>query len=193
VFRSRGAKVVIASSPYFAPPEPLPDPNGAPAGLGCSYWEPYPNSPPTATGGHCTGDATAGSGGTWRSPYPGLAYRSSRVKVDQFNDIITLVKNQYFGNDPNVLIFPFKQHFNGPGGAYTDYVCPPPNDRTVAPDPILHQCVLPNLSVVNAILARAPDKGHLSTAGAFDILQPYIEPCVKSLIPGAGGDPSACS
>jgi hypothetical protein len=194
VFRSRGAKVVIASSPYFAPPEPLPDPNGAPAGLGCSYWEPYPNTPPTATGGHCTGNATAGSGGTWRSPYPGLAYRSSRVKVDQFNDIITLVKNQYFGSDPNVLIFPFKQHFNGPGGAYTDYVCPPPNDRTVAPDPITHKCLLTNPpGLVDGILARAPDKGHLSTGGAFDVLQPYLEPCVKSLIPVAGGDPSACS
>jgi hypothetical protein len=115
------------------------------------------------------------------------------VKINQFNDIITLVKNQYFNNDPNVVIFPFKAHFNGPNNVYTDYVCPPPNDETVAPDPVLHKCVLPDLSVVDAILARAPDKGHLTPAGAFGILQPYLEPCVKALIPVAGGNMSACS
>jgi hypothetical protein len=195
VFRSRGAKVVIANSPYFAPTEPLPAPADAPAGLQCSYWEPYPANPPTASGGDCKGDATAGTGGQWRAPYPGVTYRSSRVKIDQFNDIITLVKNQYFNNDPNVVIFPFKAHFNGPSNVYTDYVCPPPNDETVAPDPITHKCLIttPTAGLVDAILARAPDKGHLSPAGAFGVLQPYLEPCVKALIPVSGGDPSACS
>jgi hypothetical protein len=78
---------------------------------------------------------------------------------------------------------------------YTDYVCPPPNDETVAPDPVTHSCVITNPSpdVVPAILARAPDKGHLTPAGAFQVLQPYLEPCVKALIPVAGGNMSACS
>jgi hypothetical protein len=208
MFRSKGAKVVVANSPYFAPPEPLPAPNGAPAGLQCSYWEPYPNSAPTSAGPDCTGDATAGTGGQWRAPYPGVTYRSSRVKVNQFNDIITLVKDQNFGNDPNVVIFPFKAHFNGPNIVYTDYVCPPPYDRTVAAQNVIDvrlgsptfgqlawQCNVDGnpLNNLNAILARAPDKGHLTPAGAFGVLQPYLEPCVKALIPVSGGDPSACS
>ncbi len=86
----------------------------------------------------------------------------------------------------------------------------PPDDRTVAavndldwhtPAPLdmAFQCDNgegPN-SALNpwpyAILARDADRGHLSPAGAFNVLQPYIEPCVKALIPVAGGDQSKCS
>jgi hypothetical protein len=194
-FRARGAKVIVTTSPYEDGLAPVPDPNSAPAGLGCSWWEPYPPSAPTANGGNCTGNATAGNGGQWRAPFPGLTYRSGRAKLDQLNEATAFVKSQYFGGDSNVLIFPFKQHFNGPNNVYTDYVCPPPNDRTVAPDPITHNCVITNPSpgVVPAILARDADRGHLSPAGAFDILQPYLEPCVKALIPVAGGSLAACS
>ena len=113
-FLSRGAKVVVATSPYEDGLAPVPDPNTAPAGLGCSWWEPYPLNSPTATGGNCTGNATAGTGGQWRPPYPGLTYRSGREKLNQINAIMTFVKTQYFGSNPNVLIFPFKEHFNGP-------------------------------------------------------------------------------
>ena len=45
---------------------------------------------------------------------------------------MTFVKSQYFASNSNVRIFPFKDHFNGPNNVYTDWVCPPPNDRTVA-------------------------------------------------------------
>jgi hypothetical protein len=195
MFLSKGAKVIVANSPYEDGLAPVPDPNAAPPGLGCSWWEPYASSPPTASGGNCKGDATAGTGGQWRPPYPGLTYRSGRAKLDQINEMMAFVKSQYFGSNPNVLIFPFKDHFNGPNNVYTDYVCPPPNDRTVAPDPITHSCLITNPSpgVVPAIAARDADRGHLSPAGAFNVLQPYIEPCVKALIPVAGGNLSACS
>ena len=36
-----------------------------------------------------------------------------------------------------------------------------------------------------AILARADDNGHLSVAGQFQILQPYLEPCVEAALGGA--------
>jgi hypothetical protein len=209
VFRGEGAKVVVANSPYMHPDEPQPPISSSPAGLGCSWWEPDQSSPPTSLGPDCTGNATAGSGGQWRSPSPGVTYRSSHVKVDQFNTIISFVKSQYFANDPNVLIFPFRDHFNLPNnGGYTDYVCPPPYDRTVAAQntvdvrpgsptlgQLVWQCNVDGnpLDNVNAILARAPDRGHLSPAGAFNVLQPYIEKCVEALIPVSGGDPSACS
>jgi hypothetical protein len=69
---------------------------------------------------------------------------------------------------------------------YTSYVCPPPNDFTEAPDGS-NQC-----SNGPAILARAPDNGHLSVAGTFDILQPYLEGCVRHLLglppPGSAAD-----
>jgi hypothetical protein len=194
-FLDRGAKVVVATAPYADPLSPEPDPNSTPAGLGCSYWEPYPSTAPTASGGNCKGDATAGQGGQWRAPYPGLTYRSGTEKYNQINEAIQFVKDQYFGGNSNVVIFPFKQHFNGPSNVYTDYVCPPPNDRTVAPDPLTHKCIITNPmpGLVDAVLARDPDRGHLSPAGAFDVLQPYLEPCVKALIPVSGGDLSKCS
>ncbi|HMF03240.1 MAG TPA: hypothetical protein VKH17_00385 [Acidimicrobiia bacterium] len=207
-FRSRGAKVIVATSPYEDGLAPEPDPATTPPGLGCSWWEPYPPSPPTASGGNCTGNAQAGTGGAWRAPFPGLTYRSGRTKLDQLNEATAFVKSQYFNGDSNVRIFPFKEHFNGPNNIYTDYVCPPPHDRDtpavlqtdVRPgSPTIGQQVylcddgshLP-VNYVNAILARDPDRGHLSPAGAFNVLQPYIEPCVQALL-GIGGDQSKCS
>jgi hypothetical protein len=178
MFRSKGAKVLVAKAPYIDPPEPLPPPSQVSPELACSWWEPYDPTPPTA-GGECAGP--------WRSP-PGafVSYRPSRTKMDQFNGIIAQVKNQYFANDPNVRIFNFAKHFNGPNNVYTSYVCPPPNDFTEAPN-ANNQC-----SNGPAILARAPDNGHLSVGGTFDVLQPYIEPCVQSLL-NIGGNEAACS
>jgi hypothetical protein len=49
------------------------------------------------------------------------------------------------------------------------------------------------LDNVNAILARAIDHSHLSSAGQFQILQPYLEPCVEGLLGVSGGDTSKCS
>src|SRR5207237_571578 len=95
VFIARGAKVIVTTAPYADPAAPVPDPSASPSGLGCSWWEPYPSNPPTANGGNCTGDATAGNGGQWRPPYPGLTYRSGTAKLDQLNEAITFVKNQY--------------------------------------------------------------------------------------------------
>ena len=188
--------VIVTSVPYIAPTEPEP-PFGAgePDALACSWWEPFPNSAPASSGPDCTGTATQGSGGTWRSPTGNTSYRSSKAKIDQFNQIIQLVKDNNFASDSGVVLFNFKKHFNGPDNTYHDYVCPPPNDSAVAPDPVTHNCVITNPSpgIVPAILARAADHGHLSPAGQEQILKPYIDKCVRNYLSLPGGDQSACT
>jgi hypothetical protein len=181
MFRSKGAKVLIAETPYFDPPEPVPPPSQVGPDFACSWWEPYDPTPPTA-GGECAG--------TWTPPYPGVTYRSSKNKADQLNGIVQQVKDQYYPNDANVVLFNFKKHFNGPSNVYTSYVCPPPYDYTVAPD-ASNNCQTPQ-GTVAAILARTPDNGHLTVAGTFNILQPYLESCVKNLL-NIGGSASDCT
>jgi hypothetical protein len=216
-FRTRGAKVVVAIQPNASPPQPEPPPSGTPAGLECSWWEPFPATAPASAGPDCTGNATAGSGGTWRSPTGNTNYRSSQQKLNQFNTIVNQVltnpdPNLGFGSDSNVSSFNFKKHFNEPGtDAYTNWICPPPQDSTVPAQNVLDFHTTTNLtdtafqcdngngpnSPANmwtyAINARAPDQGHLSVAGQEQILRPYLEACIKALIPVAGGDPSKCS
>ena len=197
MFRSYGAKVVVANSPYIQPHQPEPPPATVPAGLGCSWWEtePFNTNPPTAVGDP---NNPLTCPGTWQSPDGVSSYRSSKTKLDQFNDIVTnYVKGQFFGGDPNVRVFNFAKHFN-PGGAYNDYVCPPPDDSTQVPGPDVDLDGTPNCPTVqdplrDAILARAVDHSHLSPAGQFQILQPYLEPCVLGMAGFGGGDLSKCN
>jgi hypothetical protein len=186
MFRSRGAKVLVANAANFDPPAPLPD-SGPSA---CMWWEPFDDPAPTSAG-------PCNAGQAWRSP-PGfnVGYRSSNTKIDQFNDVINIVKTNWFGGDSNVRIFNFKSHFNGPADGYTDYVCPPPDDDDITPIPDITDGT-PNCPTVaeptrNAILARAPDKGHLSLGGN-DILDFYLEPCVRDMLGISGGDPAKCT
>ena len=95
-----------------------------------------------------------------------------------------------FGSDAGVVRFNFKKHFNGPSNVYTDYVCPPPKDFTETPNTSTSP---PSCSNGPAVFARAGDHSHLSPAGEFTILQPYIEGCVKGLLGVTGGDTSKCS
>ena len=203
--------VLVSSVPYIAPTEPEP-PFGAgePDALACSWWEPFNTPSGPSSGPDCTGNATQGSGGSWRSPTGNTTYRSSKAKIDQFNQIVQLVKDNNFASDPGVKIFNFKSHFNaGPANTYTDYVCPPPHDTDTTAQwlvdvrpgsPTLGQMVwqcddgshIPT-NYVNAILARAPDHGHLSPAGQTQILQPYIDKCVRAALGASGGDPAACN
>ncbi|HYV59397.1 MAG TPA: hypothetical protein VFA62_04930 [Acidimicrobiia bacterium] len=203
--------VIVTNAPYISPPQPEPPPQDVPAGVECSWWEPFPQVPQPSTGPDCTGNATAGSGGTWRSPTGNTTYRSSHDKLDQFNAIVNQVKSQYHGGDNKVVVFNFKSHFNaGPANTYTNYVCPPPHDTDTTaqnlPDlrpssPTFGQMVWQcddnhdgnPLNYVNAILARAADQGHLSSAGQDQILKPYIDKCVRNYLNLSGGDQTACN
>jgi hypothetical protein len=203
--------VIVTNTPYINPLEPEPPFGSGNDALSCSWWEPFPNSPQQSQGPDCAGDATQGSGGFWRSPTGNTSYRSSQLKMDQFNEIVQFVKSNNFAGDPAVKVFNFKSHFNaGPANTYTDWVCPPPQDSTVTavnvldwhtanPLDMAFQCDNgqgPN-SVANpwtyAINARAPDHSHLSPAGQTQILQPYIDKCVRAALGASGGDPAACN
>lgn len=170
VFRQHGSKVIVANSAYMNPPEPQfpPGTPGAPDFLINAWYERYPltnnTSPPDI----------------WQPPIAGLAYRPSKTKVEQFNNAITSVVNSF--QDPNnVLQFNFFKHFdpiiNG-SPAYSDNVCPPPNDT-----------MDPSTCSGSAILARDPDGGHVSTAGQ-SILNHYLQPCVEAVL--AGSSTTSC-
>jgi hypothetical protein len=185
-FLARGAKVLVANQPYANPLQPVPPPNEVPPGLGCSWWEPYPNSPPTAQANGEPNGLTCP--GQWRSPTGTTTYRSSRVKFDQFNVILHQVLTNNFGvpGNANVKFFDFKALFNQPDNAYTSHLCPPPNHE-VTPDGSL-MCP----GSVPAILARAPDNGHLTVAGQTNVLRPLLESCVQSML-GVGGSSADCN
>jgi len=207
MFLSYGAQhVLIANSPYFSPHQPTPPVGTVPAGFECSWWEPEPfnTNPPTAV-------ATPGNPltcpGQWQSPSGTTSFRSSHAKLDQFNDVINIVKNNFFVGDSRVSVFNFKKHFNGADNQYHDYICPPPNDSTKnaqnVPDvrtgsptfgQTVWQCDIDGnpLNNVDAILARAIDQSHLSPAGQTQILQPYLEGCVQTLL-GQANTPGDCT
>ncbi len=181
MFRSKGAQVLLAVSPYFDPPEPVPAAGTVPPGLDCSWWEPYDPTPQAVNNGTFCNNQ-------WRSPPgSGADYTSSKPKMDQLNAAINTVKSQYFGSDNNVRIFRFDKHFDGLASspAYTDFVCPPPNDFTEVPN--AGQC-----SNGAAILARTPE-GHLSVGGTLDVLAPYLRDCVKGMLNVPTGDLNDCS
>ena len=123
VFRARGSKVVVANSAYMNPPQPEfpPGTPGAPDFLINAWYERYPV------------DNTTAPPAIWQAPpgQPGLTYRPSKAKVDQFNSTITNVVSS-FGDPGNVLKFNFFSHFD-PGNAYSDLICPPPNDSVAPP------------------------------------------------------------
>jgi hypothetical protein len=195
MFRSRGAKVLVANSVYAAGDRPVPDdvPDPCPANpITChAFWEPFAASPPVNGQPNPYDDAQPPVNYTasWQKPNNSVSYRSGKAKIDQFNDSIQWVKDTYFASDNGVVLFNTWKHFE-PQGVYKDHVCPPPNDATETPswNGSAYVC-----NAGPAVLARAPDHGHLSPDGQFSILQPYLEPCVKALIPVAGGDQSKCS
>jgi hypothetical protein len=195
MFKSRGAKVVVANALDAAGDRPVPDefPDPCPANpITChAYWEPYGAQPVAGQPNpHTDQQPTPNYTASWDKPNNGLSYRQSKVKVDQFNDSIQWLKDNFFATDNNVVVFNARKHFS-PAGQYKDHVCPPPNDSTEVPqwNGTAYVCS----GSVPAILARAADHGHLSSAGQLQVLKPYLEPCVKALIPVAGGDLSKCT
>jgi len=175
LFRARGSKVIVANSAYVNPPQPEfpPGTPGAPDFLINAWYERYPvanTAPPPV----------------WQPPIQGLTYRPSKTKVEQFNNAITSVVNGA-GDPSNVLQFNMFKHFDPTvaSPAYSDYVCPPPNDSTEVPNATTHAC-----SNGAGILARDTDGGHLTTPGGQGILANYLVPCVEAVL--AGNSTTSC-
>jgi hypothetical protein len=172
LFRSRGAKVLVANSAYMNPPEPQfpPGTPGTPSFLINAWYERYPV------------DNTTQPPPLWEPPVAGLTYRPSKTKVDQYNQTIANTINAL--GDGNVSVFNFFEHFD-PGNVYSDLVCPPPNDGVSPPCP----------GGQTPIDAREPDGGHITSTspGGHDILAYYLVPCVRGVLGLAGGDVSKCS
>jgi hypothetical protein len=172
VFRQHGSKVIVANSAYMNPPEPQfpPGTPGAPDFLINAWYERYPtdlNAGPTPP--------------PWQPPIAGMTYRPSKTKVEQFNNAITTVVNS-FGDPSNVLQFNMFNHFDpviSGNRAYSDYVCPPPNDSAD-----------PATCTGTKILARDADGGHVSTPGGQSILNHYLQPCVEAVL--AGSSTASC-
>ena len=202
--------VIVTNAPYIAPSQPLPAFGEVADELACSWWEPFPNSAPVSSGPDCRGDATQGSGGAWRPQTPGISYRSSKAKLDQFNQIVQLVKTNNFGSDPNVVLFNFKSHFNaGPANTYTDWVCPPPHDtdRTASlqldvrvGSPTIGQQVWqcsvdgnPTQQRQRDSMPVLPTTGTCRRRASTQILKPYIDQCVRFYLKKPGGNQAACN
>ena len=167
LFRQRGAKVIVANSAYMSPPEPQfpPGTPNAPDFLINAWYERYPI------------DNTTAPPEVWQAPpgYSGLAYRPSKTKVEQFNNAITSVVSS-FGDPSNVLQFNMFNHFDpviSGNRAYSEFICPPPNDSAD-----------PATCSGTKIDARDADGGHLSTPGGQNILNAYLQPCVKAVLAG---------
>ena len=199
--------VIVTNAPYIAPSQPLPAFGEVADELAC----PGGALPEQRSGLERARLPRRRDAGQWwgvAPQTPGISYRSSKAKLDQFNQIVQLVKDNNFAGDPAVKIFNFKSHFNaGPANTYTDWVCPPPHDtdRTASLQPDVRvgsptfgqqvwQCGDGNpLNNVNAINARAADHGHLSPAGQQQILKPYIDECVRHYLGDPGANQSACN
>jgi hypothetical protein len=174
LFRSHGSKVLVANANYVNPPEPLfpPGTPNSPDFLIRAWYERY--------------GANAAPPEVWSPPNQGLTYRSSKTKVEQYNQAITDAVNAL--GDPEVSVFNLFSHF-APGNprAYSNLVCPPPNDA-IAPNG--NSCP----GGTTAISARDADGSHLSgSPGGQDILRYYLTPCVRALLGQSGGDVSKCS
>jgi hypothetical protein len=165
LFRSRGADVLVANSPYTAPPQPF-FVEGSP-----TWYERYQTDQ-----------------GDWVPPSnaSGYTYRPSKAKIDQLNATVASVVSGFGGT--GVSMFDAYKHFS-PGGVYSAYICPPPNDG-IAPG-AGNSCP----GGQSAILARDPDGAHLipSSPGGNDVLRYYLQPCVRALLGVTGGDVTKCS
>jgi hypothetical protein len=162
LFRSRGAKVLVINSPYYAPDEPQVP------GLADWWYERYPDD-----GG--TGDSTLQN---WVAPNVNLTYRPSELKTDQFNATLKAALDQNYPNDPNVQLldlWDITSPFNPAtqDEEYNDYSCAPPNNQQWP------QSSCPSQMIQVRDLA---DHGHFTQDGYEGIVMPFVFPKVREML-----------
>jgi hypothetical protein len=138
--------VLVVNSAYFAPTDPQVP--GFPI-----WFEAYPPTPP----------------GNWSPANANITYRSSKVKIDEFNSVVAATVGE-FANDPDVHFYDLKQRL-APGGEYNDFSCPYPNELSP-----LSACA------GQEVLARQPDHGHISFEGYRDVVMPRLLPVIRQIL-----------
>jgi hypothetical protein len=159
LFRSWGAKVLVLSSPYYAPVEPQVP------GVVDVWYERYLDDGGTGTPGV----------DDWVAPNTHLTYRPSEVKTDQFNATVEAVIAAI--NDPNVRFFDLWERVSPVNPAtqdeeYNDFSCFPPNEK------LWPQTSCPG----SAMLARGLDHGHFEHAAYVNVIMPYLYPVIRSML-----------
>lgn len=156
LFKSRGAKVLVVNSPYYAPIEPQVP------GYADVWYEAYPSTQPA----------------NWSPANANITYRSSEMKTDQYNAALTEALDENFGGDPNVQLFDMWAHVSplDPGTGdeeYNDFLCFPPNEKQwpdqACPD--------------NKVQARLLfDHGHFEYDGYRFVIMPYLLPVIEGML-----------
>lgn len=154
LFLSRGAKVLVTNSPYYAPQE------AQVPGLADVWYEAYPAAQPS----------------NWDAANANITYRSSKVKTEQFNAAVKAALDQNFAANPNVKFFDLWQHVSpvDPGTtapAYSDSQCPAPNEKN-----------WPTTCAGQAVEARGPDHGHFAYEGYQRVIMPYLLPKIQEML-----------
>ena len=154
LFVSKGAKVLVLNSPYYAPQEPQVP------GLADVWYEAYPATQPA----------------NWSPDNANITYRSSKVKTEQFNATLQAAFDQHYANNPNVKLYNLWQHVSpvDPGTqapAYSDLQCPAPNEKN-----------WPTTCPGQAVQAREPDHGHFSYDGYQNVIMPYVLPQIRQML-----------
>ncbi len=99
LFRSKGAKVLVVNSPYYAPQE------AQVPGLALVWYEAYPQAQPA----------------NWSPANANVSYRNSKTKIDEFNTTLKSAVDQRTATDPNVQFFDLWSLVS-PNGQYSDVV-----------------------------------------------------------------------
>lgn len=156
LFRSRGAKVLVVNSPYYAPVEPQVP------GIADVWYEAYPSAQPS----------------NWNPANANITYRSSKLKTEQFNTTLKAALDLNFANDTGVRLSNLWEHVSpvDPGTmapAYNDFLCPYPNEKKWP------QTFCPS----QAVRARSEfDHGHFDYDGYRFVIMPYLLPEIQSML-----------
>jgi hypothetical protein len=156
LFRSRGAKVLVVNSPYYAPVEPQVP------GIADVWYEAYPAAQPS----------------NWNPANANITYRSSKVKTEQFNNTLKKALDDNFANDSGVRLFNLWEHVSPVdpttmAPAFNDFSCQAPDEKKW-PD---------TFCPGSAIRARSDfDHGHFDYDAYRFVIMPYLLPEIQSML-----------
>jgi hypothetical protein len=155
LFRSKGAKVLVLNSPYYAPQEPQVP------GIADVWYEPYSASAPA----------------NWSAPNANVSYRSSKEKIDEFNAMLKATVDAKSATDPGVQFFDLWKHVspqdaNGVQGP-SDAACPAPNETKYPPTGCPGEAIE---------LRESFDHIHFTYDGYRLVIMPYVLNAIRQML-----------